>query len=312
MTEASSAAQDPAHSPAEDGLTPIKPVEAELLVVTGMSGAGRSTAANALEDHGWYVVENLPPQMLGTLAELVSRMPQSLPKLAVVVDVRSKALFADIRDSLSALSASGVAFRVLFLDASDETLVRRFEQARRPHPLQGDGRMLDGIAAERELLAEMKSASEMVLDTSTLNVHELGSAVTELFSESGPVVLRLTVMSFGFKYGLPVDANYVADVRFIPNPHWVPQLRPHTGLDRDVSDFVLVENGAKDFVDRYVHALEPVLAGYRRENKHYATIAVGCTGGKHRSVAVAVELAKRLAQLPRVTVSTRHRDLGRE
>jgi RNase adapter protein RapZ len=309
MTEAGSA---PQHPEAEDALTPIKPVEAELLVVTGMSGAGRSTAANALEDHGWYVVENLPPQMLGTLAELVSRMPQSLPKLAVVVDVRSKALFADIRDSLSALSAAGVSFRVLFLDASDETLVRRFEQGRRPHPLQGDGRILDGIAAERELLAEMKSASEMVLDTSTLNVHELGSAVTELFSESGPVVLRLTVMSFGFKYGLPVDANYVADVRFIPNPHWVPQLRPHTGLDQDVSDFVLVENRAKDFVDRYVHALEPVLAGYRRENKHYATIAVGCTGGKHRSVAVAVELAKRLAQLPRVTVSTRHRDLGRE
>ncbi|MCZ2402678.1 RNase adapter RapZ [Paenarthrobacter sp. Z7-10] len=296
----------------EGDLTPIKPVESELLVVTGMSGAGRSTAANALEDHGWYVVENLPPQMLGTLAELMSRMPQSLPKLAVVVDVRSKALFADIRDSLNALSASGISFRVLFLDASDETLVRRFEQGRRPHPLQGNGRMLDGIAAERELLADMKSVSEMVLDTSTLNVHELGSAVTELFSESGPVVLRLTVMSFGFKYGLPVDANFVADVRFLPNPHWVPQLRPHTGLDRDVSDFVLIENNAAEFVDRYVHALEPVLDGYRRENKHYATIAVGCTGGKHRSVAVASELAKRLAQLPRVTVSTRHRDLGRE
>lgn len=297
---------------ADSDLTPIKPVESELLVVTGMSGAGRSTAANALEDHGWYVVENLPPQMLGTLAELMSRMPHALPKLAVVIDVRSKGLFSDIRDSLNALAAGGISFRVLFLDASDETLVRRFEQGRRPHPLQGDGRMLDGIAAERELLAEMKSGSEMVLDTSTMNVHELGSAVTELFSETGPVVLRLTVMSFGFKYGLPVDANYVADVRFIPNPHWVPQLRPHTGLDQDVSNFVLVENNACEFVDRYVHALEPVLAGYRRENKHYATIAVGCTGGKHRSVAVAVELAKRLAQFPRVTVSTRHRDLGRE
>ncbi len=297
---------------ADSDLTPIKPVESELLVVTGMSGAGRSTAANALEDHGWYVVENLPPQMLGTLAELMSRMPHALPKLAVVIDVRSKGLFSDIRDSLNALAAGGISFRVLFLDASDETLVRRFEQGRRPHPLQGDGRMLDGIAAERELLAEMKSGSEMVLDTSTMNVHELGSAVTELFSETGPVVLRLTVMSFGFKYGLPVDANYVADVRFLPNPHWVPQLRPHTGLDQDVSNFVLVENNACEFVDRYVHALEPVLAGYRRENKHYATIAVGCTGGKHRSVAVAVELAKRLAQFPRVTVSTRHRDLGRE
>lgn len=296
----------------DESLTPVKPVEAELLVVTGMSGAGRSTAANALEDHGWYVIENLPPQMLGTLVELVTRMPAALPKLAVVVDVRGKALFADIRESLNALTAAGVSYRVLFLDASDETLVRRFEQGRRPHPLQKDGSMLDGIAAERQLLADMKSLAEMVLDTSVLNVHELASAVTELFSETGPVVLRLTVMSFGFKYGLPVDANYVADVRFIPNPHWIPQLRPLTGQDKEVSDYVLKDNGAAEFVDRYVHALEPVLAGYRRENKHYATIAVGCTGGKHRSVAVAIELAKRLSQLPRVTTSVRHRDLGRE
>ncbi|ALE05923.1 glmZ(sRNA)-inactivating NTPase [Arthrobacter sp. ERGS1:01] len=297
----------------DDGtLTAVKPVEAELLVVTGMSGAGRSTAANALEDHGWYVIENLPPQMLGTLAELVSRMPAALPKLAVVVDVRGKALFADIRESLNALSAAGVSYRVLFLDASDDTLVRRFEQGRRPHPLQQDGRILDGIAAERALLADMKAQAEMVLDTTALNVHELASAVTELFSETGPVVLSLTVMSFGFKYGLPVDANYVADVRFIPNPHWIPQLRPLTGQDAAVSDFVLKDNGAAEFVDRYVHALEPVLAGYRRENKHYATIAIGCTGGKHRSVAVAIELAKRLSQLPRVTTSIRHRDLGRE
>ncbi|WP_285724935.1 RNase adapter RapZ [Psychromicrobium xiongbiense] len=297
---------------AEGELTPLKPQESELLVITGMSGAGRSTAANALEDHGWYVVENLPPQMLGTLADLVARTPQALPKLAVVVDVRGKAFFSDIRDSLNTLAASGVAYRVLFLDASDEALVRRFEQGRRPHPLQGDGRILDGIAAERELVAPLRDSADMVLDSSHLNVHELATQVNELFSESGPVVLRLTVMSFGFKYGLPADANYVADVRFLPNPHWVPQLRPHTGLDRDVSDFVLIDNGANEFVRRYVHALEPVLEGYRRENKHYATLAVGCTGGKHRSVAVAVELAKRLAQLPRVSVSTRHRDLGRE
>ncbi|WP_104091981.1 RNase adapter RapZ [Arthrobacter sp. GMC3] len=304
--------QDQTPAATDDGLTAVKPVEAELLVVTGMSGAGRSTAANALEDHGWYVIENLPPQMLGTLAELVSRMPAALPKLAVVVDVRGKALFADIRESLNALSAAGVSFRVLFLDASDDTLVRRFEQGRRPHPLQEGGRILDGIGAERVLLAEMKAQAEMVLDTSGLNVHELASAVTELFSETGPVVLSLTVMSFGFKYGLPVDANYVADVRFIPNPHWIPALRPLTGQDAAVSDFVLKDNGAADFVDRFVYALEPVLAGYRRENKHYATIAIGCTGGKHRSVAVAIELAKRLSQLPRVTTSIRHRDLGRE
>jgi UPF0042 nucleotide-binding protein len=296
----------------EDGLTPVKPVEAELLVVTGMSGAGRSTASDALEDHGWYVVDNLPPQMLGTLAELVSHAPQSIPKLAVVVDVRSSALFTDIRAALGALAASGVTFRVLFLDASDDVLVRRFEQGRRPHPLQGGGRILDGIAAERELLKELRDSSDLVLDTTSFNVHGLATAITELFTETGPVALRLNVMSFGFKYGLPVDANYVADVRFIPNPHWVPKLRPHTGLDLDVSDYVLQADGVPSFVERYVLALEPVLDGYRRENKHYATIAVGCTGGKHRSVAVAVELSKRLAQYPRVTVTTTHRDLGRE
>ncbi|KNH18637.1 glmZ(sRNA)-inactivating NTPase [Arthrobacter sp. ZBG10] len=296
----------------DEGLQPVKPLEAELLVVTGMSGAGRSTAADALEDHGWYVVENLPPQMLGTLAELVSHAPQSIPRLAVVIDVRSKGLFADIRAALGALAASGVAFRVLFLDASDNVLVRRFEQGRRPHPLQGGGRILDGIAAERELLQELRDSSDVVLDTSGYNVHGLATAITELFSETGPVALRLNVMSFGFKYGLPVDSNYVADVRFIPNPHWVPQLRPLTGLDQGVSDYVLEAEGVKNFVDRYVMALEPVLDGYRRENKHYATIAVGCTGGKHRSVAVAVELSKKLAQYPRVTVTTTHRDLGRE
>ncbi|KRE80503.1 RNase adapter RapZ [Arthrobacter sp. Soil762] len=296
----------------QDGLTPVKPLEAELLVVTGMSGAGRSTAADALEDHGWYVVENLPPQMLGTLAEIVSHAPQSIPRLAVVMDVRSKGLFVDVRAALGALAASGVKFRVLFLDAKDDVLVRRFEQGRRPHPLQEGGRILDGIAAERDVLKELRDSSDVVLDTSTYNVHALATAITELFSETGPVALRLNVMSFGFKYGLPVDSNYVADVRFIPNPHWVPQLRPHTGLDKDVSDYVLEAEGVKNFVDRYVLALEPVLDGYRRENKHYATIAVGCTGGKHRSVAVAVELSKKLAQYPRVTVTTTHRDLGRE
>lgn len=296
----------------QHGLRPIKPLESELLVVTGMSGAGRSTAADALEDHGWYVVENLPPQMLGTLAGLVSHAPQSIPRLAVVMDVRSKGLFADIRGALGALQASGVTFRVLFLDAKDDVLVRRFEQGRRPHPLQGGGRILDGIAVEREVLRELKESSDLVLDTSNLNVHGLATAITELFSDSGPVALRLNVTSFGFKYGLPVDANYVADVRFIPNPHWVPQLRPHTGLDKPVSDYVLEAEGVAEFVNRYVLALEPVLDGYRRENKHYATIAVGCTGGKHRSVAVAAELSKRLAQFPRVTVTTTHRDLGRE
>ncbi|NKX55853.1 RNase adapter RapZ [Arthrobacter mobilis] len=296
----------------EEDFTPVKPAESELLVVTGMSGAGRTTAAHALEDHGWYVVDNLPPQMLGTLAELVARTPESLPRLAVVIDVRSQALFRDIQDAMHGLASSAINHRVLFLDASDEVLVRRFEQGRRPHPLQGGGRISDGIRAERRLLAGLKDSADLVLDTSDMNVHALATEITQLFSDDGPITLRLNVMSFGFKYGLPVDANYVADARFIPNPHWVPALRPHTGLEKQVSDFVLVDSGAAEFVKRYVYALEPVLEGYRQENKHYATIAVGCTGGKHRSVAVAEELAKRLAQLPRVKVTVTHRDLGRE
>ncbi|VXB34284.1 RNase adapter RapZ [Citricoccus sp. K5] len=295
-----------------DGLTPVKPPTSEVLIVTGMSGAGRTTAAHALEDHGWYVVENIPPQLFITLTDLVGRSPEAIPRLALVVDVRSKELFKDIQEALGQLRAQGVDYRVLFLDASDELLVRRFESARRPHPLQGSGRIPDGIAVERLLLRELKEEAEIVVDTSTKNVHSLATTITELFTESGPIVLRLNVMSFGFKYGLPQDANFMADVRFLPNPHWVPELRPFTGRDTAVSDFVLQQQGASEFVDHYLEALVPVLDGYRRENKHYATFAIGCTGGKHRSVAVAEELGHRLSQQPRVTVNVHHRDLGRE
>jgi len=293
-------------------LSTVKPEESEMLVVTGMSGAGRTTAAHALEDQGWYVVENLPPQLLRTLTDLVARNPGSIPKLAVVMDVRSRALFTELRANLGQLRAAGIKYRVLFLDASDDLLIRRFEQGRRPHPLQGDGRISDGIAAEREVLREIKDNAEIVIDTTPLNVHALGRSIIELFSDSGPVVLRLNVMSFGFKYGLPTDANFLADVRFIPNPHWVPALRPHTGQESVVSDYVLEAEGTPEFIAHYLAALEPVLEGYRRENKHYATIAIGCTGGKHRSVAVAEEMARRLRQVPNVTVMVNHRDLGRE
>ncbi|WP_028463881.1 RNase adapter RapZ [Nesterenkonia alba] len=293
-------------------LTPQKPPENELLIVTGMSGAGRTTVAHALEDMGWYVVEGMPPELITTMMDLIARNPGSVEKLAVVLDVRSRRLYSNMRESLASIEAAGITYRLLFLDASDELLVRRFEHGRRPHPLQGDGRILDGIRAERDLLKDVKSAAEVVIDTRDLNVHGLAAAVNELFSEDGPVTLRLNVMSFGFKYGVPADANFLADVRFIPNPHWVPELRPYTGQDPKVRDFVLVNEGAGEFIERYVEALHPVLEGYRRENKHYATLAVGCTGGKHRSVAISEELARRLDQIPGVTVNVVHRDLGRE
>ena len=293
-------------------LPQVKPPTSELLIVTGLSGAGRSTAANALEDLGWYVVDNLPPQMLRPLTDLVLRTPETLPKLAVVIDVRGKALFNDMRETLAALENSGVEFSVLFLDASDEALVSRYEHQRRPHPLQAGGRVLDGITTERELLRDLRETSDVVLDTSSFNVHALSKAVADLFGTNGPVVLRLTVLSFGFKYGVPADANYVADVRFIPNPHWVPALRPRTGKDPEVRDYVLGNDGTREFVERFVSMLEPVFTGYRTENKHYATIAIGCTGGKHRSVAVAEEVTRRLSKFPRVTVNIQHRDVGRE
>jgi RNase adapter protein RapZ len=285
-------------------------VRREMLVVTGMSGAGRSTVGNALEDLGWYVVDNLPPQMLRPMVDLSEHSGDAIPKVAAIVDVRGGKLFADVQAALEALR-DNASVRVVFLDATDAALVRRFEQVRRPHPLQGDGTLLDGITEERTRMAELRSQSDLVIDTSDLNIHQLATVVAEQFSEDGDAT-RVTVVSFGFKYGLPSDADSVADARFLPNPFWVPELRNQSGLDEPVREYVLGAEGALDFVDAYAAALAPVLGGYRRENKRHATIAVGCTGGKHRSVAIAEELGRRLRELPGVTVNVRHRDLGRE
>jgi UPF0042 nucleotide-binding protein len=283
----------------------------EMLIVTGMSGAGRSTVGNALEDLGWYVVDNLPPQMLRPLVELVERAGASLPRIAAVVDIRGRDFFPELREIIQALR-TGVNVRVVFLDATDAVLVRRFEAVRRPHPLQGTGTLLDGIGAERARLAELREAADLVIDTSELNIHQLANLITDTFAEAGRAGVQVTLLSFGFKYGLPTDADLVADARFLPNPFWVSELRSLTGEDATVSDFVLAQEGAREFIDAYVTALTPVLAGYQRENKGHATIAVGCTGGKHRSVAVVRELARRLAEVPGIAVSVRHRDLGRE
>ena len=285
--------------------------QGQFLIVTGMSGAGRTTVGNALEDLGWYVVDNLPPQMLRPLLDLTDLGGGALPKVAAVVDVRGRNLLDDLPDVARALRSRG-SVQVLFLDASDDVLVRRFEAVRRPHPLQEDGTLLDGIRLERARLMMVREAADIVIDTSNLNIHQLATKTNELFSEEGAARHRLTLLSFGFKYGLPTDVDLVADMRFLPNPFWNEELRGLTGQDETVRDYVLSREGAQEFLDAYAKALVPVLEGYQRENKSHSTVAIGCTGGKHRSVAMSEELAKRLAQVPGVAVNVRHRDLGRE
>jgi UPF0042 nucleotide-binding protein len=283
----------------------------EVLIVTGMSGAGRSTAANALEDLGWYVVDNLPPQMLKPLLDLTEAAAGVLPRVAVVVDVRGRDLFAHLPDAMQALRERR-QIRLMYLDAGDDVLVRRFEAVRRPHPLQGDGTILDGIRLERTRLAAVRESADVIIDTSSRNIHQLSTEIAELFSDEGAARHTLTIMSFGFKYGLPPDADLVADMRFLPNPFWNEDLRPLTGEDDAVRHYVLEQPGAREFVESYAAALQPVLEGYQRENKRNSVVAVGCTGGKHRSIVMARELAKRLASEPGVAVRVKHRDLGRE
>jgi UPF0042 nucleotide-binding protein len=283
----------------------------ELVIISGMSGAGRSTAAKCLEDLGWFVVDNLPPALIPTMVELGARSQGNVARIAVVVDVRGRRFFDNLRESLADLEARHVTRRVVFLESSDEALVRRFESVRRPHPLQGDGRIVDGIAAERELLRELRGDADLVIDTSSLNVHELRAKMDAQFAGEEEPELRATVMSFGFKYGLPVDADLVVDMRFLPNPHWVPELRQYTGLNEEVAAYVFNQPGAKEFLDRYAELLRLIAAGYRREGKRYVTIAIGCTGGKHRSVAMSEKLAARLAAEGVETVVV-HRDMGRE
>lgn len=285
----------------------------QVIVITGMSGAGRTRAAAVLEDLGWYVVDNLPAQMLVHLVGMLTSGTAGgrAQRLGAVIDVRGGEFFGHLHEALDEVQAGGVDLRVLFLDASDETLVRRFEQVRRPHPLQGEGRVLDAIAAERRLLAPLRERADVVLDTSELAPQELARTVRAMAHGNGADALRISIVSFGFKYGVPVDADHVVDVRFLANPFWISELRHLSGRDAPVREFVLGLPGALTFVDRYVAALEPVIEGYVHEDKHYVTIAVGCTGGKHRSVVIADALAARLRQKGQ-HVSVSARDLGKE
>ncbi len=282
----------------------------ELVVVTGMTGAGRSTAAKELEDLGYFVVDNLPPALVQDMVRMVDESHGADQSIAVVVDVRSGSFF----DSLREVLAEGLAHRrttLLFLEADDDVLVRRQEAARRPHPLQAGGRLLDGLVQERKVMADLRADADLVIDTSDLNVHQLTAQIARAFGSEERLALKVTVVSFGFKYGIPVDADYVADMRFLPNPHWVPELRPQTGRDVGVADYVKSQAGAAEFLARFVPLVADVGKGYLREGKRFMTIAVGCTGGKHRSVAMAEEISQRLLGYG-LDARAAHRDLGRE
>jgi UPF0042 nucleotide-binding protein len=285
--------------------------ETDLVIVTGVSGGGRSTVARALENVGYYVVDNLPQALMLDMAELAYAAGGAARRTAMVLDVRSRAFSTDLAGAVKALRERGFHPQVVFVDADNEVLIRRFESVRRAHPMQGEGRLSDGIIAERELLREAREQADVIIDTSHLNVNQLRARIEEMFAAEDARRLRVTVLSFGFKYGLPPDADFVLDARFLPNPYWVPELRDHTGLEPEVSRYVLSQRGAITFVETLARLINATAAGFEREGKRYVTVAVGCTGGKHRSVAIAEELARRLRDV-RLAASPQHRDLGRE
>lgn len=282
----------------------------EVLLITGMSGAGRSRAADSVEDIGWYVVDNLPPMLLIPLVDMMTSSGSKVHKLAAVIDVRSRSYFDDLSQVLAHLEDLDVKTRILFLDASDDILVKRYESVRRPHPLQNGNRLIDGINEERELLGALKERADIILDTSRTSIHQLSTQLYESLVGTGAKTVNVHIFSFGFKHGVPSDADFVFDVRFLPNPFWVPDLRALNGMDEAVSDYVLHSQGATEFLDAIEKSLNIALDGYAREDKHFVTIAIGCTGGQHRSVAMSYELAKRL-KANGLTVTVSGRELER-
>jgi RNase adapter protein RapZ len=280
----------------------------ELTLVTGMSGAGRTAAADALEDLGFFVVDNLPPSLIARVVDLAATGGEG-PRLAFVVDVRGGGYFDQLSGSLRELAERGIGYRIVFLEARDEVLIRRYEGSKRKHPLAD--RIIDGIAKERALLDELRGAADLIIDTSDLTVHQLRDRIVSAFSaNTREERLKVNVISFGFKHGLPADADMVFDVRYLPNPHWVDDLRPMSGLEEPVQRYVMDSPATKDFLERIDHLLEGLIPGWLDEGKRYMTVAVGCTGGRHRSVICAEQIGQRIRErgLP---VMVRHRDIER-
>lgn len=286
-------------------------MDLDVTVITGMSGAGRSEAANVLEDLAFFVIDNLPPALISKVAEL-AKGGERPKRYALVVDVRSGAFMEALESALNELRAMGARTRVLFLDASNETLVRRFEATRRRHPLAEGDRVVDGIRRERALLEELKGRADIIVHTSNLNVHQLRDRLRELFAEQPEEgLLQPNLVSFGYKHGLPLDVDLLFDCRFLPNPHWVEELRPLTGLEEPVRRYVLEQPDSEKFLDELTRLLDLLLPGYVREGKSYLTIGIGCTGGHHRSVVISEELGKRL-RAEGYAVRVHHRDVDRD
>lgn len=306
------------HDPAEPGrefdrIVDEETVERpEIMIITGQSGAGRTTVSNVVEDLGWFVIDNLPPTLIARVTELAFAPGSSVGRLALVVDVRGREFFAALMDTIRELRSSEADVRVLYLDADDDVLVRRFEETRRRHPAANGEGVLAGIRNEREQLSDLRGMADLIIDTSDLNVHELRDRLVELLQGHEAAKLRVEVVSFGFKRGTPRDADLLFDVRFLPNPHWVEELRPFTGRDEPVRDYVFGQPESEPFMAALRQLLDVVVPGYVQEGKRYLTIAIGCTGGKHRSVAISEAIGDHLRQTTDLSINVQHRDLGEE
>lgn len=282
-----------------------------IVIITGMSGAGKTVAIQSFEDMGYFAVDNMPPNLIEKFVELLSTPDSKINKVAMVVDMRSRIFFDRLRGIVAELSnLPEVNFKLLFLDASDVELVARYKETRRSHPLAIDGRVLDGITQEREILSDLKSLAEVVIDTSELTPRNLRARILERFSETKEAPFRIEVISFGFKYGLPMDADLVFDVRFLPNPHYIPELRDKTGQDKEVFNYVMNQKASEDFYKNLMNMLLPIIPAYQKEGKSVLTIAFGCTGGQHRSVAFAERVSKALLKED-WHLNTSHRDKDR-